>query len=272
VIGGGSFPTNLYWNDIIINDCIIEGSHDAIQCFGQGGGPTTTGELGRVEIMNCILNSAHQSLTMKGNMVMISKSNIIRVDSRGIEPYLTNVGPFKCAGFHMNVNQSVGPSGRPNSLFMSSHDTVFVTVVDNLGGGTSDPDDDVVAGYLIYDLREASPSQGDHVMSRCEIVSPAVVVEYSPSLSTSPASLVAGVAVIGTNLYCSADGLMVSGGSIRVQQNADGFTRQMVCVWMSAMGLRWRRSLGHESWWIVPIHRWRSGRWAPSATRMPFKR
>jgi len=194
------------WDDVIVENCIIEGNHDGLQVFGNTGQPNRT-----LIVRNNIIRSVHDAWTVKANGQIFSHHNTIQVDSTGSEPYLDGLTyqAWKSTGIHVSMNFFEG-GPVSGSYIESVSDAIDVLADGNIGASSQD----LVAGFLVYSI---GGSDLDTVKIR--VIEPSIRVRYN--IDYSPTNEVAGVMI--RHRIANQDGdVVVSGGSVLMEQQSTG--------------------------------------------------
>ena len=199
-----------HFNNVTIEGITAEGVHDAIQVFGVS--PDFAGtESPLLSVKNCLMRSVHDALCMKGAVRMYSVGNMIFVDTRGVDPYLTNIAVWKSTGIHINMNRPIGAnwsSFTAERWFESHGDHIMMLGGDNLGGGASQ---DAMVGILIYDQ---SANVGSVLPAR--IFSPTISLRYDEDYSPHAIAGIAMILLGGTS--CGPGDCVIDNASIDVRQ------------------------------------------------------
>lgn len=203
------------FNDVTVENLIVEGVHDGIQVFGVGAGFAGS-QTPLVTIRSCNIRSVHDALTYKGAMRMVSAANLMYVDTSGVHPYLDDVDDWKSTGFHMNISRPTAEdwsSFTAERWFRSLNDQVILVGGANIGNSSSVQD--AFVGFYFYD--GGSVAVGD--LHPVELLNPSIVVQYDRDYT--PSYFVNG---IGINL--AASGVSIPAGSFLASNVAVHLTQK----------------------------------------------
>ena len=220
-IGSPAFnghTTFLSWSNVLIRDCYIEGSTDAISIQGMSANTGET-EFPRVRIIGNDIRSAHHGISNSGWFNFFSMDNLIRINSDGFGLITSPHTAQRLAGIStdMYFASDTNHDGdidfykdAPPLEWLSFRDKISVANGSNIAEATNAAKS-CVAGYLFFMPNEGShsdPTQAKQLNQTAKIVDSAVDVYLDQSYveTDTPLRGASCVSVIGVEDPASVRG------------------------------------------------------------------